>query len=142
MTTVDKVFKNGKIVTPAGMFEGGIAVEAGRIVAVASNATLPNADVVVDLDGKIVLPGIVDNHVHFGSRKGDPEREDFESGTKAAASGGITTISDMPTGVPGVLNTWRRRRDTLTDAPTSTSPSTAGPDARIGMHSRGWPTAA
>ena len=104
LTTVDKVFRNGKIVTPAGIFQGAIAVEAGKVVAVASNATLPNADVVVDLDGKIVLPGIVDNHVHFGSSKGDPEREDFESGTRAAASGGITTISDMPTGVPGVLN--------------------------------------
>ncbi|GAG91402.1 unnamed protein product, partial [marine sediment metagenome] len=66
--------------------------------------SLPDGDIVVDLEGKLVMPGIIDNHVHFGSSVGDPDREDYVSGTKAAAASGITMISDMPTGVPGVLN--------------------------------------
>jgi len=102
--TVDKVFVRGKILTPAGLVEGGVAVEKGKIVAIASDAHLPHAGTVVDLKGKIVLPGIVDNHVHFVSTRHEPEGEDFESGTKAAASGGITTISDMPTGTPWISN--------------------------------------
>lgn len=104
MTTVDKIFRNGKIVTPVGIILGGIAIESGKITAIATNSNLPKADSVVDLKGKIVLPGIVDNHVHFGTDKGDQKREDFESGTRAAAASGITTISDMPTGVPGITN--------------------------------------
>ncbi len=42
--------------------------------------------------------------MHFGSLVGDPEREDYKSGTQAAAASGITTIADMPTGIPGVLD--------------------------------------
>lgn len=101
---VDKVFKNGKIVTPHYTFYGGIAVEAGKIAAIGVDNSLPDGDIVVDLEGKTVMPGIIDNHVHFGSSVGDPDREDYVSGTKAAAASGITMISDMPTGVPGVLN--------------------------------------
>ena len=103
MSMVDKVFKNGKIVTPHGVFRGGIAVKDGKIAAIGLDSALPKGDVVLDLGGKVVLPGIIDNHVHFGSRVGDPEREDYKSGTQAAAASGITTIADMPTGVPGVL---------------------------------------
>lgn len=104
MSKVDKVFKNGKIVTPNSFFRGGIAVEDGKIAVIGTDAVMPKADIVIDLSGKVVLPGIIDNHVHFGSRAGDPEREDYKSGTQAAAASGITTIADMPTGVPGVLD--------------------------------------
>jgi dihydropyrimidinase/allantoinase len=96
---VDKIFQNGKFVTQTGIFDGGVAVESGKIVAVTLNTKLYTADDIIDLNGKIVLPGIIDNHVHFG-----PDREDYVSGTQAAASSGVTTISDMPTGNPGVLN--------------------------------------
>jgi len=104
VSKVDKVFKNGKIVTPNGVFRGGIAVEGGKIAVIGKDEVMPKADTVIDLSGKVVLPGIIDNHVHFGSRVGDPEREDYKSGTQAAAASGITTIADMPTGVPGVLD--------------------------------------
>jgi len=101
---VDTVFKNGKIVTPHCTFYGGIAVKAGKIAAIGIDNSLPDGDIVVDLEGKLIMPGIIDNHVHFSSNIGDPDKEDYVSGTKAAAASGITMISDMPTGVPGVLN--------------------------------------
>ncbi len=104
MSKVDKVFTNCKIVDSHGMYKGGIAVDDGIIVAIGAEIALPKGEIVVDIEGKIVLSGIIDNHVHFGSRVGDPEREDYKSGTQAAAASGITTISDMPTGVPGVLD--------------------------------------
>ncbi len=87
MSKVDKVFKNGKIVTPHSVFRGGIAVKDGMIAAIGADAVMPKGDAVFDLGGKVILPGIIDNHVHFGSRVGDPEREDYKSGTQAAANG-------------------------------------------------------
>jgi len=72
VSKVDKVFKNGKIVTPHSVFRGGIAVNDGRIVAIGADIVMPQGETVLDLGGKVVLPGIIDNHVHFGSRVGDP----------------------------------------------------------------------
>ncbi len=62
-------------------------------------------DEVIDLDGKLVLPGCIDAHVHFND-PGFTEREDFFTGTSAAAAGGITTVIDMPcTSLPPVTDT-------------------------------------
>ncbi len=59
---------------------------------------------VIDLNGKIVLPGCIDAHVHFND-PGFTEREDFTTGTAAAAAGGITTVIDMPcTSLPPVTD--------------------------------------
>jgi allantoinase len=59
---------------------------------------------VIDLNGKILLPGCLDPHVHF-NQPGFEEHEDFYSGTAAAAAGGITTIIDMPcTSLPPVTS--------------------------------------
>ena len=59
----------------------------------------PQADRVIDASGKVVLPGMIDMHVHLRD-PGFPERENFESGTRAAAAGGVTTVIDMPNTVP------------------------------------------
>lgn len=62
------------------------------------------ADNVIDLEGKILLPGCIDAHVHFND-PGFTHHEDFSTGTTAAAFGGITTIIDMPcTSIPPVTN--------------------------------------
>lgn len=137
---VDKVFKNGKIVTPNYTFYGGIAVEAGKIAAIGVDNSLPDGDIVVDLEGKTVMPGIIDNHVHFGSSVGDPDREDYVSGTKAAAASGITMISDMPTGVPGVLNAdlFEEKISMAENTHISISHFTGALDPIIMMHFRGW----
>jgi allantoinase len=83
-----------------------IRVRDGRIVEVgAPGATLAEADEhVVDLGGLLVLPGVIDGHVHFDD-PGFTHRENFETGTRAAAAGGVTCVVDMPcTSLPPVTS--------------------------------------
>ena len=99
--TVDIVIKNGLLVLPSGITEGSVVVDGGRIVGVVRSGE-PSADRVVDAAGKVVLPGMVDMHVHLRD-PGFPERENFESGTRPAAAGGVTTVVDMPNTQPAVV---------------------------------------
>jgi len=92
---VDLVVKNGKILQDGALVAGGIAVDQGKIVAVARDLNLPQADNTYDAKGNLILPGFIDLHVHFRD-PGYPNREDFQTGTSAAAAGGITCIGDMP----------------------------------------------
>jgi len=102
MQIVDLVIKNGTIVTSAGRFQAGIAIDEGRIAAIGKEVNLPKGDSVIDAKGKFILPGIIDAHVHFRD-PGDTEKEDFATGTAAAAAGGVTTVLDMPNTRPPVL---------------------------------------
>jgi len=78
-----------------------IAFEGGRIVELGTGL---KGDAIIDLRGFLILPGGIDPHVHFDD-PGFTDREDFYSGTSAAASGGITTVIDMPcTSIPPVTN--------------------------------------
>ena len=73
-----------------------MAVEGERIVAVTAYDEPPDASQVVDLaDDEVLLPGLVDTHVHV-NEPGRTEWEGFASATRAAAAGGVTTIVDMP----------------------------------------------
>jgi allantoinase len=93
---------NCTVLTPGGPIEGGVAVgDDGRIVAVGAEADLPPARETLDGRGRHLLPGLVDGHVHFRD-PGLTHKEDFESGTRAAARGGVTTVIDMPNTVPPV----------------------------------------
>ena len=97
---MELVIKNGKIVTPQSTHEGDdIAVEKGKIVAIDRRGSFPEAKEVIDATGKYILPGIIDVHVHF-REPGFTYKEDFETGTMAAAAGGVTTIFDMPNNKP------------------------------------------
>jgi dihydropyrimidinase len=87
--TADIVFKNGLIVTPAGILEGGVAISDGKIAAVAEDRFLPAGEQQIDLAGKYVLPGVIDPEVHLGSHRS--LAEDFRSETRAAAASGVTT---------------------------------------------------
>ena len=92
----DLVLKNGLVVTPDAEIRGGIAVQGERIVGVGADATLGTARREVDLEGKIVLPGLFDPHIHFGvgDKIGeDAMREDFHHDTRDCLVGGVTTIS-------------------------------------------------
>jgi allantoinase len=82
-----------------------LLVRRGRIEAVASPREVDRASAeVVSLGGRLVLPGAIDGHVHFDD-PGFTHRETFETGTRAAAAGGVTTVVDMPcTSLPPVTN--------------------------------------
>jgi len=99
LPVVDLVLKNGKIVTGTEIVEGGLAVEAGQVVAIGRNGKLPEADTTVDLHGCYVMPGAIDGHCHCHAM-GRSDWEDFTTGTMAAAAGGITTILEMPQTLP------------------------------------------
>jgi len=94
----DLIIKNGIIVTPNKTFKGDIAVTSG-IIANINNLQEDTADNIYDATDKHILPGIIDAHVHFRD-PGLTEKEDFESGSKAAAMGGITMVADMPNVLP------------------------------------------
>lgn len=92
----DLILKNGVIVTPAGPIRGGIAVDDGRIVTVGDSGALGTATREIDLDGRVVLPGLMDPHVHFGFGDDigdDTMAEDFRHNSKDCLIGGVTTIA-------------------------------------------------
>lgn len=92
---VQLVIKNARILTESGILRGGIAVSNGRICCVANDEHLPPADSVIDAHNRILMPGLIDGHAHTH----DPakaDHEDFTTGSRAAAAGGVTTIIDMP----------------------------------------------
>jgi dihydropyrimidinase len=92
-----KVIKNGTIVTAADTYQADILVEDGTIKAIGKNFDTTGAETeVVDAGGKYIFPGGVDPHTHlempFG---GTVSKDDFETGTIAAAFGGTTTLIDF-----------------------------------------------
>ena len=92
----DRVFL-GDVVAAAGLFEDGyVAVRGERIAAIGCGEPPPAAEV-VDHSGRLILPGLVDGHMHTSSAIGWPG---IEGATRSAAAGGITTCVDMPYDVP------------------------------------------
>jgi dihydroorotase (multifunctional complex type) len=96
---LDVAFVGGTVVGGGGRAGLDVGVRDGRIVTLAAPGALPAAGRTVDARGLLVLPGIVDTHVHCRAPD-HPEREDFDSVTAAAASGGVTTILEMPISTP------------------------------------------
>jgi len=87
------LIKNGTLILEDKTTHADVLIEEGKITKIARNITA-TADEVIDAQERFVLPGVVDAHAHIG----DPnftQREDFTTGTQAAASGGVTTIVDM-----------------------------------------------
>jgi dihydroorotase len=99
MTDADLVIRGGTVVTPDCAINAAIAIKDGIIAAVGSEDAMPAARETLDARGLHVLPGAIDVHVHFRD-PGYPQKEDFASGTAAAAFGGVTTVFDMPNTVP------------------------------------------
>ena len=95
----DLVLKNGYVFTPQGLLEAGVAIDQEKIVKVAKEPNLPRGEEEVDCRGQIILPGLIDPHVHFRD-PGYVEKEDFYTGSCAAAAGGFTLVADMPNNIP------------------------------------------
>ncbi len=76
-----------------------IAVDGEKIVAIGAESNLPKAEQVVDASGKTIIPGLIDTHAHFRD-PGFTQKEDCETGSRAAAAGGVTLTVDMPNVYP------------------------------------------
>lgn len=98
----DLIVRGGTCLTPAGRIETDIATRGGRIAAI-GDLSRAQAEMRLDAKGLHVLPGIIDSQVHF-REPGNEHKEDLESGTRAAALGGVTAVFEMPnTDPPTVL---------------------------------------
>ncbi len=92
---LDTVVRARRAVVGVAERSAAVGIRDGRIVAVAAYDELEAPDVVVLADDEVLLPGLVDTHVHV-NEPGRTEWEGFASATRAAAAGGVTTIVDMP----------------------------------------------
>lgn len=96
---LDLAVRGGTVVSAKGRSRVDLGVRDGVVVARTAPGQLGEARRSIDAQGLLVLPGIVDTHFHCRAPD-HPEREDFDSGTAAAAAGGVTTIVEMPISEP------------------------------------------
>src|SRR6266550_4329075 len=111
------LIRNGTVVTAERSVAADILVEGETIRDIAPSLPAQNADRVIDATGMLLLPGGIDAHTHldmpFG---GTTSSDDFETGTRAAAFGGTTTIIDFAIQAKGTrmrdaLDTWWKKAD-------------------------------
>jgi dihydroorotase len=98
----DLVIKGGTLVDPEGAacgIKADLGIRDGKIVCLADEIAPSQGAEIYDAQGKHLLPGLIDAHVHF-REPGLTHKEDFASGSAAAACGGITLVADMPNVLP------------------------------------------
>jgi len=105
---VDTIVQSDRIVTATEVFDGGVAIRDGRIVALGPVDVLPDAGRTIDARGKIVFPGAIDCHVHLGT-----EYDDWRGGPEIAARAGLTTILvfTMADGNESLPQSIKRQKD-------------------------------
>src|ERR1700731_885719 len=111
----DTIITNGRVVTASDTYASDVAIGNGKIVAIGKNLPRQNVAEVLNASGKYVLPGGIDVHTHldmpFG---GTTSSDDFETGTRAAAFGGTTTLIDFAIQYKGqtlrtAFDTWMQK---------------------------------
>ncbi len=108
MTTL---ITHAQLVNEGHTFSGSLLIDGQQIAAVAADGQpLPAADRVVDARGAWLLPGIIDDHVHF-REPGLTHKADIASESRAALAGGVTSVMDMPNVVPQTVTNalWAER---------------------------------
>lgn len=95
MTQADLVITGAILVTDTATYPADVAIKDGAILAVTAPGACPPAAETLDATGLHLLPGAIDVHVHF-REPGYTHKEDWETGTAAAAMGGVTTVFEMP----------------------------------------------
>ena len=90
-----QAFVSSRVVTPDGVRPAAVMVEDGRILALRAPSDAALTDLVHDFGDRVLLPGLVDAHVHI-NEPGRTEWEGFATATRAAAAGGFTMLVDMP----------------------------------------------
>jgi dihydroorotase len=96
---VDSVLANAKAYLNREVVDCSIAIQDGRIFKIGKETHMPSADEKTDLQEQLVLPGLIDAHVHLRDEE-KAYKEDFYTGTAASAAGGFTTVLDMPNNDP------------------------------------------
>src|ERR1041384_262957 len=104
-----------RIVTPEGTIDGAVIIQDGIIEEIVARGSVPPGAVSEDAGNSVVMPGLVDTHVHI-NEPGRTDWEGFETGTRAAAAGGITTTVDMPLNSAPVTTTRAAFRQKLAAA--------------------------
>src|SRR6266568_9120901 len=111
----DTLVVNGTVVTATDSYAADVAISGGKIIAIGQGLPRENTTQVLDAKGKYVLPGGIDVHTHldmpFG---GTTSADDFETGTRAAAFGGTTTLIDFAIQYKGqslrtAFETWMQK---------------------------------
>ena len=88
----DLAIKNGILITRKGRIRGGLTVSGGRISYIGDDSSLSKARKEINAKGLVVVPGLIDPHVHLGKNKEELFREQIRSESITAALGGITTL--------------------------------------------------
>src|SRR5215471_3862749 len=92
----DTIIRNGSVVTATDTYLADVAISNGKIAAIGKDLPSQSVSHLIDATGRLVLPGGIDVHTHldmpFG---GTTSADDFETGTRAAAFGGTTTLIDF-----------------------------------------------
>ena len=95
MDSMAQAFVSEYVVAPEDMRSAAILVADGRVRALCDPTEVPAGYTVKDFGSRVILPGLVDSHVHI-NEPGRAEWEGFRTATRAAAAGGYTTLVDMP----------------------------------------------
>ena len=93
------VLTDGVVVNENGSVRAAVAIADGRILAIGDERAMPPARRRISVSGAHILPGAIDVHVHF-REPGLEHKEDWATGSAAAAVGGVTTVFDMPNTMP------------------------------------------
>ncbi len=93
---LDGIVKGGTVVTPAGTFVGDVGIAGEKIAALGADLEPGPGTDVIDATGHHVLPGVLDVHVHLELPFcGTVSADDYRTGTRAGARGGVTTVIDF-----------------------------------------------
>ncbi len=93
------LIKNGRVINENNQFIGNILVEDGRITKISEQEIAVQADTVIDATGKWVMPGVIDDQVHF-REPGLTHKAEIYTEAKAAVAGGTTSFMEMPNTIP------------------------------------------
>ncbi len=101
--SVDLLLRNGIVIIQGKEVVRSVAIQTGKIDGIYEAGKEPPSESTIDCKEKYILPGVIDIHVHLRDLE-QAEKEDYSSGTKAAAAGGVTTVVDMPNSQPPTIS--------------------------------------
>lgn len=100
---MELILNNAQVCIDNRLVKCSLAIDKGRVTKIGTEASMPAFDRRIDVKNLLVLPGMIDVHVHLRDQ-GKAYKEDFYSGTASAAAGGFTTVLDMPNNDPVTMN--------------------------------------